>query len=73
MVNSVLSESPVYFPDDVGLTVDPIKLPVFIIEAHILNPTNHELNISVDLRLWMTSKFVNTNFTFEPVIFYEIQ
>ena len=56
---SILSETPLSFPDDVGTTLDPVTSPILLIEAHIVNPTNHDINVSVTLRLWITSKFVN--------------
>ena len=54
--SSILSEGPVVFPDNSGIMMDPVKLPYFMIEAHLINPMKNNINVSLVFRTWMTSK-----------------
>ena len=57
---AVLSEEPLIFPEQVGITIDP-DISYFLLTAHLPNPTDQELTVSVSLKIWTTSeKFILT-------------
>ena len=58
VTTAILSEEPLTFPEQVGITIDP-DVSYFLLLAHLLNPKDQELKVSISLRIWTTSeKFI---------------
>ena len=53
-ISSILSEEPLSFPDNVGITIDPL-IPYFLVAAHLPNPTDQTLTVSATTKIWTTS------------------
>ena len=58
MITPILSNEPVTFPQNVGISIDPSDMAYFIFEFHVGNPTKNDLEASVAIRIWLTSKLI---------------
>ena len=52
---TVLNNEPVIFPYDLGITLNQLENPYFLIAGHFINPYIKDFDIRISYRVWLTS------------------